>query len=167
MEVSMKYGSHLPVMSKLLALTSGPVLEFGMGLMSTPFLHWLTSPFGRALVSYENDPAYYREFVQFQDVYHQICLVTGWDEAEIEQPWDIVLVDHAPAERRTTDIRRLAGWAKYLVIHDSYWKMDKHYHYKEIYPLFRWRYDYKPYPDRYMPMTTVLSNFIDLGDFRV
>lgn len=167
MELTMKYGSHLPVLDKLLSLTSGPVLELGVGLTSTPFLHWLTSPKERPLVSYENDPAYYQEFVQFRDACHRVCLVSDWDEAEIEREWDIALVDHAPAGRRIVDIRRLANWAKYIAIHDSHWKMDRHYHYKEIYPLFRWRYDYKPYESVYMPVTTVLSNFVDLGDFQV
>ena len=159
MELVAKYGSHIPILSKALSITNGDVLEMGGGLMSTPFLHWMTSPFRRLLITYENDPEYYKELKQFQDDYHQVIFVDDWDKIEIDKEWDVVLIDHSPIERRKVDIARLANYAKYIVVHDTYYKQEKHYKYSEIYPLFKYRYDYNPMGDRYyVSYSTVLSN---------
>lgn len=167
MELIMKYGSHIPVIVKALSLTSGDVLEMGAGLTSTPFLHWMTSPFKRKLVTYENDPEYYNGLRQFQDDYHQVLLIDDWDKAEIEKNWDVALIDHAPNERRKIDIARLKDYARYIIVHDTYHKQEHHYDYNSIYPLFKYRFDYNPMGDRYyMPYSTVLSSSVDLQEFR-
>ncbi len=113
------YSTHMPLLVKTLSLTSGDVLEMGVGLFSTPLLHWMCSPAGRRLVSYESDPSYYEVFKQFEDEYHKVVFVENWDDADIEKPWDVAFIDHAPALRRREDVRRLANLAKYIVIHDS------------------------------------------------
>jgi hypothetical protein len=87
--------------------------------------------------------------------------VAEWLQAPIEQPWDVVLVDHSPDFQRVFEIRRLAQLAKYLVIHDANGRDEKHYHYSEIFPLFRYRYDFTALE----PHTVVLSNFKRLDDF--
>ena len=43
------WSSHLPVLIKLMAMTSGDVLEVGTGIYSTPFLHWACFSQGRNL----------------------------------------------------------------------------------------------------------------------
>lgn len=158
-----KFGSHLPVLAKALSVTSGDVLELGTGLMSTPFLHFMCGSQGRYLASYENDPAFYAWALQCQAAWHDILYVESWDQAPIERVWSVALIDHGPSERRTADIRRLAGLVSCIVIHDTYWKENKHYHYEDIWPLFRWRYDYT----LFKPYTTLVSNFMDLSEFRV
>lgn len=163
MRFQAKYGSHLPVLVKLLSITAGPVLELGGGWCSTPVLHWLCAPAKRRLVTYDNDPAMFRILHGYQSEQHEIYLVDDWDKAEIEQAWDVVLVDHAPALRRKEDIKRLAKYAKFLAVHDTSWKVEKNYHYSEIWPLFRYRCDYTAVT----PYTTILSNFVDLKDFSV
>jgi len=160
----MGYGSHLPVLLKAVSLTTGPVLELGMGIFSTPVLHWICSSQHRPLISYENTPEIYAQMEQFRDEYHQVSFVENWDLADLSGEWDVVLIDHHPAERRIVDIRRLANCTKYIVCHDTYWKQDRYYHYKEIFPLFRYRYDYTVYRPGY---TSILSNLIDLKDFKV
>ena len=159
-----KYSSYLAPLVKALEKVGGDVLELGTGPYSTVFLHWLCIEQERLLVSYENDKEYYDLAKRCEDVgtdnsQHFVFFVENWDDAGIEKPWGVVLVDHAPAGRRREEVKRLANLAQCILIHDSSWKSEKHYHYKEIYPLFKYRYDYK----KVKPYTTVLSNFIDVA----
>lgn len=161
MKVKPEYGSHIPVLIKLVGMTTGDVLEMGTGLFSTPFLHWAC--FGRNLYSYDNDAEYVKLWRKFQSETHRIILVENWDEAEIERPWDIALIDHAPGDRRVVDIKRLANWAKYIVAHDTRWKEDRHYHYKQVFPMFKYRYDHSVCSAH----TSILSNLVDLSGFTI
>jgi hypothetical protein len=159
------YGSHIPVLTKLLSITDGPVLELGVGYFSTPLLHWLCIAHKRLLVSYDNDPKFLGLFSDFEHEYHELHLVEDWDAAEVDdRAWDIALVDHGPAYRRRVEAVRLAHCAKYIVLHDSYYKQEKHYGYKQIYPLFKYHYDYMDFRPT---ETAVVSNFVDLKDFSV
>ena len=53
--------------------------------------------------------------------------------------------------------------SKYIIIHDTEKRADWHYRFSEIYPLFKYRYDYKAVK----PHTSVLSNLVDLKDFKI
>lgn len=162
LRINPHYGTFLPVLSRCLALTNGPVLELGMGLFSTLYLHWACFPDKRPLVSFESDPAYFAWFARFETDYHNLYLVQDWDQAGIERPWDVALVDHAPAERRVVEAERLRRFTKYIVCHDTSWKMDRHYGYSRLLPTFRYRYEY----DATKPTTTtVVSDLVDLRDF--
>jgi hypothetical protein len=86
--------------------------------------------------------------------------VDDWDKADIERPWDVVLVDHSPSERRKVDIQRLANLAKYIVIHDSNGRYNKDYQYSQIYPLFKYRKVWNEHGRH----TDVLSNFGSLDN---
>ena len=161
--VSLNYATHLPALMRALALTDGPVLELGMGLFSTPYLHYACALAGRDLVSYENNAGWAAIFEPYRSHKHTINVVESWDEADIEYVWDVVLVDHSPSERRVVDIQRLEKWgeSKYYILHDSNGRWDKHYHYSTIYPLFRYRTDWTG-DGRH---AVVLSNFVDLERF--
>jgi hypothetical protein len=163
-----KFGSHLPVLIKVLSLTEteSPALEFGMGFNSSPVMHWMCASKKQMLVSYENHIEFFGkpfEAGRYEWDFHKVIYVDDWDKAEIEKPWGMVLIDHDPGERRVVDIRRLANYAKYLVIHDSQMRINKILHYRDIFPLFKWQYNYTDY----MPHTTVLSNFVDLSNFHI
>ena len=153
-----KYCSYLPVLVKALDMVDGAVLEMGAGPYSTPFLHWLCFDAGRPLVSYENDRTYYDAIKHCESDLHQVIFVEDWDLAKIERSWGVVLIDHAPAIRRKDDIKRLMSYAQCIVIHDSQGRAGKHYHYEEIYPLFKYRCGY----GKALPQTTVLSNFVNV-----
>ena len=64
------WGSHLPVLKRALEITDGDVLEMGMGIHSTPEMHW--SCINRNLVSYENDEGYYKRFRKFEEGKHKV-----------------------------------------------------------------------------------------------
>jgi hypothetical protein len=152
------WGSHLPVLIKIVNMTKGPVLELGMGMYSTPFLHWACYP-DRELVSYENSWECYKINKQYNEGKHKVYFIMNWDEAKIETRWEVVLVDHSPSRRRIKDIFRLKDLADYIVVHDTQ-RSFRFCDYNQIYPLFKYRYDFKSV----IPYTTVLSNLKDLKD---
>lgn len=152
------WGSHLPILMKVVRMTTGPVLELGIGLFSTPVLHWLCYETKRELVSYDQDRGYLKMFRNYESNFHKILPVDDWDKIEIERPWDVVLVDHID-ERRRFDVARLAGYAKYILVHDANPEEDDRYQYSKVYPLFKYQYLYT----KAAPSTMVLSNFEDLS----
>ena len=156
------YGSHLPALIKCLSITDGPVLEMGTGFNSTPVMHWMCASKKRRLLSLENEPTQHAQFAYFGNEWHEVALVSDWDAAPIEQPWDVALIDHHPGERRKFDAKRLAPFAKYVILHDCDGRDDHKYLYSQIYPFFKWRAHY----GLYRPQTMVLSNSVDLTGFQ-
>lgn len=155
---TISYGSHLPVLLKIISMTAGDVLELGTGPFSTPVIHYLCVESNRRLVSLDNNKNYISMWKQYRGEFHQVKYIASWDDAQIEKDWDVVLVDHAPAQRRAVEIKRLASFGKYLIVHDASGRWDNVYHYSTIYPLFK----YKKIWDKEHPHTAVLSNFVNL-----
>lgn len=162
-------GSHLPILSKIMGMSEGPVLELGMGLFSSAYLHWACYDMKRKLESYENKLDFYNMLV-FNDrreecndySYHDVNFVenSDWDRINFEAThWGVVLVDHNPGPRRKEEVRRLAKFADYVLVHDTDAKNDFYYKYSEVFPLYRSRHDTGIYPQ-----TTVISNFKDLSN---
>ncbi len=171
MNVSIRYSTFLPVLMEVINRTSGDVLELGPGVFSTPYLHWMCKKMNRYLLTLESDEKWFnfcrRYYVtgRGKPFWHRFVFVKNWDDADslINKEWDVVLVDHSPSERRVEEIRKLANLAKYIIIHDADAHKEHNYHYSTIYGLFKYRYDFTEVE----PATTVLSNFIDLKDFKV
>lgn len=166
MNVSIRYSTHLPVLMEVMKRSSGDVLELGPGVFSTPVLHWLCQEKKRNLLTIESDLKWLRFCRKYYRTdYHKFAYIENWDQAKdlINKPWDVVLVDHSPSERRVKEIALLANLAKYIVIHDSDARKDSEYHYPSIYSLFKFRYDFTEVE----PATTILSNFVDLKDFTI
>lgn len=155
MDFSLDYGSHLPLLIKLVSMTDGPILELGGGLYSTPFLHWACFASKRELVTYDSIPKYFNMIEQYNSDFHKVILVDDWDSVPLERQWSMAFVDHWPLKRRKHDIARLANFAKYIVVHDTEISKKRHYNYEEIYPLFKYIYKYRGVK----PHTSVLSNF--------
>lgn len=171
MNVSIRYSSFLPVLMKVVEITKGDILELGPGVFSTPYLHWMGKRMGRKIVTIENNEMWFnfcRKYYAFghkDAVGHRFIFAKEWDDIEkyIKKEWDIVLIDHSPSERRIVEIEKLANLAKYIVIHDADPEQERNYHYSKIFPLFKYRYDFREVE----PATTILSNFIDLKDFSI
>ena len=162
MKIHAKYCSYIPALMTAFQMTDGAVLELGAGPSSTFFLHWLCLEYERELVTYENNKNYYKLVEHCNSGLHSVILVEDWDDADIERAWGVALVDHAPAIRRKDDIKRLAHHAYSIVIHDTQGRANKHYHYNEIFPLFKYR---KGYP-KLLPQTMILSNFTDVSKWQ-
>ena len=163
MSISGNYGTFLPGLMKAVEKTNGDVLELGMGMFSTPYLHYQCLLANRQLTSYDNDQNWAQFFIDYgyQQPHHHIVVVDDYAKANIDKWWDVVLIDHSPDFRRVIEARRLANLAKYIIIHDSNGRYEKVYHYSEIYPLFK----FKTIWDKDARHATVLSNFSDLKDF--
>lgn len=163
LSVSLNYGTHLPALIKAMEKTTGDVLELGTGLFSTPYLHYKCILDNRKLVSYENVKSWYDILIHYGYPHknHEINFVEKYEDAPIEKPFDLVLIDQTPDSSRCETIQRLAGTAKYIIIHDSNGNKEKTYHYSTIYPLFKYRSIW----DRDKNHATVLSNLVNLDDF--
>jgi hypothetical protein len=160
------YGSHLPFLSRIIDITSGPVLELGMGLYSSPFLHTICFLQNRELVSIDSDPQWYEENKKMESDLHKVIFVDDFDQYEVNRSndfkesrhWSVAFVDHKPAKRRKEEIKRLAHCANFVVIHDTEPESDKFFKYSWVYKLYKYRFDYTAL----RPNTSVLSNFIDV-----
>lgn len=158
MKWKMHWGSHIPILIKVFEHTKGDILELGMGVYSTPLLFWLCVDSGRKLVSYDNNEKYFDMVGRNNNPLHESHLITDWNTIDIEKNWDIVFIDTEPMDMRAKLTKRVAKLATFIILHDTQPKEEIYYHYEDIYPMFRNRYDYI----KFKPYTTVLSNFESL-----
>lgn len=151
------HGSHIPILVKVMSISDGPVLELGAGFFSTPLLGWLCRAKGREFVSYENNEKWceaLRRNIGFHPKF-----VKNWGDIKVDDThWSVAFIDLRPGIRRKVCANRLKDNADYIVIHDSEPDINKFYRYTDIYPLFKYRYNYT----KVRPNTVVLSNFKDL-----
>jgi len=164
MKYNVLFGSHIPILLKVMSLTNKPVLELGVGLSSTHLLHWLCFENKRLIHSYENDPIWYHDFRYCRCAYHRVRYVKDWDKISIEDiNWGVVLVDHAPKERRNIEAIRVANNADFVILHDTELSHERYYKYRDpnigAFARYKYRYEYK----LIKPETTILSNTIDVS----
>jgi hypothetical protein len=156
-------GSHLPVLLKLLPMTSGPILEMGSGFNSTPVFHWTCFPTKRRVVTYENNPQFFQFATGYQSDFHEIKCVENFTDIDISGPWSIAFLDSDPHDTRVVAIQRLLH-TEYLVVHDT----QLHRRCREtifdgVFQQFKYQYKYQ----EAWPGTSVLSNVHDLSGFSV
>ena len=93
------YGTHLPLLTQAMLHTTGPVLECGGGLCSTPVMHALcvrTEP-QRCMVTAEEKESW---FVGLQRQYacpwHSVMHVRSWEQffERMGRQWSVALVDN-------------------------------------------------------------------------
>lgn len=152
------HGTHLPVLMRVMEMTTGPTLEMGMGLNSSLFLHWYCATGKRELVSCEDDPVYFEWSSQFEKDFHTVHRADKWEEMPIDREWDVAFLDHAPGNRRPVDMLRLANLARYIVVHDTEGTNKYDYGFRAVWGLFKYRFDYHDY----RPKTSVVSNLVNL-----
>jgi len=154
------YATHIPILTKIVDMTEGPILELGIGF-STTILHAMCKRNGRELFSYENDLEWHGKYLQYNIANHKVWYTSDWSQIEIDKTrWSVVLIDHRPAIRRHVEALRLKDNADYIILHDSEPEIDRFYKYSRIYKHFKYRYDYT----KCLPNTTVVSNFKDLSN---
>lgn len=153
-------GSHIPILIKVMSISTGPVLEVGTGFNSTPVLHWLCNESGRKIDSYESSDMFYEVAENYRTDWHGVHLIKDWDELKIDKHWGLIFLDHAPGPRRNVEMERVANNADYVVVHDTEAKSDWYYHFANHFDKYKYRYDYK----KAYPETSVFSNFKDLSN---
>jgi hypothetical protein len=163
-----KIATHIPLLVRTFEKSEGDVLEMGTGYFSTMILRWLCEMSGRMLYSFESKEYWYNRIASKPKPYHKVFLTPNFDNAPIERHWGMALVDHGPNTRRKIDIARLSNYADYIVIHDTQPDhknnigLPNDYNYDSIWSLFKYRYDFT----KYLPWTSVVSNFKDLKDIQ-
>ena len=163
-QIQLGRGSYMPVLMRIMGMTTGPVFELGCGYVSTPYLHWSCFLPKRKLVTFETDPMWFALAKRFSTDFHKAVFVGDWDKVDLSGECEVALVDHAPNERRKHDVPRLAH-AHYVVIHDAGDRRSKRkYELDEAISQYKYQYLYKC---TYGPWTTLVSNLHDLKDFHV
>jgi len=163
MRVSLNYSTHLPALIKALEKTTGDVLELGMGVFSTPYLHYACMLSNRKLVSYENYKDWAEMFISYgyENDFHKLHVVDEYSKADIDKEWGVALIDQTPDKSRVEEAIRLAKLAKIVVLHDSNERYNYLHDYNKVYPLFKHKHIWS----RDERHATVLSNFINLQNF--
>lgn len=150
---SRSWTTYMPVLAKVLSITTGDVLELGTGIFSTPYLHWVCYSSDRKLVSYENNAFYSNIASQYVDDFHEVYITGAYGEIDIEKEWDVVFIDFFETQDRHIPLEKMLDHAKYIVVHDSL---------PSSFPnVSKYRYDYTDLS----PGTSVFSNLIDLSTF--
>ena len=163
MMVSTRYGTHLPCLIKAVEKTKGAILELGIGVFSTPYLHYKCILDKRKLVSYENFEPWFNFFAKrygYNYGTHELNLVEKYSDVPLKK-YDIVFIDQTPDWSRHEEAIRFANKAKYIILHDSGPKYDRLYRYSKVYPHFKYRATWEGDTNQ----ATVLSNFVNLKDF--
>ena len=154
------YATHLPLLLSAVARTTGPILELGTGLSSTFILHEICKVMDRRLVSLESDKDWYKKFTQLKSNTHELYLIDKYEDCQlIDEEWDVVLIDHAPAGRRKEDLKRVKN-AQYIILHDTEPRSEIHYHLDEPMNKFKYRFDF----NKYDLWATIVSNHHDLSN---
>jgi len=153
--IEMGWSTHMPVLLKLASITTGPIMELGSGIYSTPLLHWLCDETKRELITYENDKAFIKFAKEYESENHRVQLVDDFLTIPNTDHYSIILIDHGGHTRGRTVVH-FKDSADYIVIHDS--DVVGKNMYQIAFPEFKYRKDY----DRFKPWTTVLSNRRDL-----
>lgn len=136
------WSTHVPMIGSIFLKSSGPVLEMGCGYYSTYLLHEMCKLEKRRLVSTDGKESWLNKFRSLANDYHEFYFVKDWASFSLidEVRWGMVLIDHAPGERRKVDIIRLKNNADFLIVHDT---EEPDYQYETVLPNFKYRFDYK------------------------
>ena len=158
-------GSHHDALLWCLRASTGPVLEIGMGVESTPFLHHYCGAHGRSLVSLETAEKYTAEFQEYATPTHRLVLSES-DEAfavlRAHPHWGVVFID-GEADARGAQLSLATPSADFLVLHDTEPSHATHYHYT---PRTWEPFPYLVIDKRGTPWTTVCSMTKDLTPLR-
>lgn len=155
------WNNHLYLLWPALEATTGEVVEMGMGHGSTQQLHDYCLDRGRQLFSYESDPEWADKFMHLVDGgAHSLKVLRDWDEVHAAHPSpDVILIDHAPGERRKFDIALFANSAKIIVVHDTEPAADHGYKMRAELEKFKYRNDFVSAG----AWSTSVSNFINVS----
>ncbi len=153
------YATGMPLLAGLVHnIPDGPILEMGCGYYSTYILHEMCRVTKRTLITLDEKKEYLEKFQSvLENDFHSFHHVEDWASFSLidELQWGIVLIDHAPGERRKEDIKRLKDKADFIVVHDT---ETASYRYEPILKTFKHRFDWK----LVRPWTTVVSNKFNL-----
>lgn len=156
--------NHRPLMYIALELTkksNSPILELGCGLGSTEQLHEYVKHDNRTLISFDTDENWLNTYKHLEGPNHKLVYksdkdTTEWLNEVTNDGISVCLIDHAPGERRHSDIELIYKKCDILIIHDSEPEATGYMLHK-IWHLFKYRLDIK----RNGAWATMVSNKYD------
>ena len=170
------YETHMPVLATCVAMTTGPVIEFGCGWFSTPMLHLMCRAMGRDLTTIESDKSWCDNFDWMRTVYKMEfgkpeTMTKSGNHTLLSNNWDIVkgypdhkrygvaFIDYKPGEERKDIAAFMADKADLVICHDSEkdFGSGADYKYEEVTPLFKYVREFR----LFRPYTLILSNTMD------
>lgn len=102
--------NHRFLLWDALEATDGNIIEFGSGHGSTPFLKAYANDSKRNFESFENN----QEWANATGA----NFITDWDSVNFNH-CSVLLIDHAPGERRKIDIKRFSNHCDIMIVHDT------------------------------------------------
>ena len=146
--------NHRLLLWYALRKTKGTVVEFGSGHGSTPYLKKYCEDAKRRFETYDNGEEWAKK------IGSTFIPNNNWDG--VDTKGSVILIDHAPGERRHVDIMRLKDNFDIMVIHDSEPIGAGDYKLEPLWKHFKYRVDVKTDG----AWATAVSNTIDLEDFK-
>lgn len=167
-----KYGSNSIPLAVATLLTTGDILELGMGTFSTPLLHNIGVDLNRQVVSIDTDLNWLNKFIFYNNTStHTIYNMAGneMNQFGLNKNWGLVLVDHIDQNARSLNVLNFSKLSKIVVVHDTEKSSESFYGYEKnkIRDAFKYACKYSIYSDinrsSYIS-TLILSNFINLDN---
>jgi hypothetical protein len=157
--------THYGILGGMIAKTTGPIVEFGLGHYSTPLIHYLCQ--NRKAVSVETNREWTKYFeARFGNESHEFyctenrLISTAFfsNSKYNEVMWGVAFIDNGPDADRVKIIRNVRQKAKYIVVHDSE-PGAVSYGWGDVFDTFK----YKLYDDFWGNGTTVVSDVEEIG----
>lgn len=141
--------NHRLLLWYALEMTKGRVVEMGSGHGSTPFLRKYCENKNRDFATYDSNAEWSNRMGSE--------LVDNWDFLHLKDV-SVLLIDHAPGERRKIDLVKYKDVADIIVVHDTEPAADHGYQMRQHFPKFRYIAEVKGQG----AWATVLSNKLDV-----
>lgn len=128
------WNNHLPLLWMALEMTKGcklPVIEWGAGSGSTPYLRQYCQDDGREFFSYDSNKEWAEKC---GSIY-----IENWNNADIYKPSSVILVDESPGLHRHETMAIMKDRAEIIVVHDSEINGCGQYFFEKVWPLFKFR----------------------------
>lgn len=138
------WDNHRILLWLALENTTGPVIEMGCGDGSTRQLHEYCADANRQLYSFDTDIDWMNRFSDLATTGHTFThIINHWEIAQQICPNpSVILIDHAPGERRIVDIKNYSDHMApggIMVLHDTQPPPTAaDYGYERIWPLFKY-----------------------------
>lgn len=145
------------------------VVEFGMGDGSTWQLDEYCIQYGHKLFSFDNNLEWVNKFKHLEKdsmengiVRHSVQFVEDWDSVmRMQLNIGVLLIDHAPGERRKIDIGLYFNKARIIVCHDTEPAADHGYQMRDELAKFKYMIDFKSEG----AWASAVSNSVDVTKF--
>lgn len=168
--LDMKYGSNSIPLTVATLLTSGDILELGMGMFSTPLLHNIATDQKRQMVSIETNYDWLQKFIIYnKTINHKIYRLNSFklNYYGLDKHWGLVLVDHIYNTKRSSNVINFSKRAQIVVVHDAEKSQEDFYHYEKnkLQGYFKYACKFSIYSESTQSeyiSTLILSNFVNL-----